>query len=231
MGFLDIFSRKNTSETEMIKREINEMKLNLKNLSEKVRLGDENTNAIYSAMEEMLKDMDKNARNIASLEKTVNLKQSMNSQSPDAEISRINSQLEFLESKMLENRKKVGELLSLSKLSIQNYDAIKEIKQLIHSNERPRTAMNLTAGGAHKNTDEFSTKETRILNALLNSEIPLTYEEIAAQVNISPITVKGYINSIKKAKSDIILESAKGKGRKVYSIKPEYRLKVLSGKK
>ncbi len=231
MGFLDIFSRKDTKETEMIVREIAEMKLNLKNLSEKVRIGDETTNAICSAMEEMLKDMDKNSRHIANLAKTVNLKRQAFPGLEDAQIPRIKSQLESLESKMLENRKKVGELLSLSKLSIQNYDDIKEIKRLMQSNERPKPAVNLTAEGSAKNTGGFSAKETRILNALLNSEIPLTYEEIAVQVNISPITVKGYINSIKKAQSSIILENAKGKGRKVYSIKPEYRLSVLSGKK
>ena len=231
MGFLDIFSRKRPQEDADFNREITEMKLNLQNLSEKMRVGGKNIETIYEAMDLMLKDIDKNAKDVANLAEFTNrMQMAHNSSANDGEIMAIKSRFDALESQMLENRRKMAEILKISKLSIQNYDEIKEIKKNIVYKEKERAVRELKAREDRTNSAGFSTKEKSVLNALLNSEIPLTYEEVAAEVNISPITVKGYINSIKKIHPDIIVENVKGRGRKAYSIKPDYRIKILSGK-
>ncbi|VVB60865.1 Uncharacterised protein [uncultured archaeon] len=228
MGLFDIFSRKGAQETDTIKRNIAELKADFQNLSEKVRVSDKNIEMIYNAMEEMLQDIEKNAKNISMLAKSSHSGQAIGLESANEDVPVLKSQLRALESKMTENRKKINELMQLSRLSIQNYDEIREIKQQIGSKERVQKAPSVNE---RYKPEGFSAKESKIINALLNSEIPLTYEEIAAQVNISPITVKGYINSIKRKNQDIIVENAKGKGRKAYSIRQEYKIKILSGKR
>ncbi len=229
MGLFDIFSRKGSQETNAIKQDIEALRADFQNLSEKVRASDKNIGMIYTAMEEMLQDIEKNTKNISMLAKSAHSSQPMGLESANEGIQMLKSRLSALELKMAENRKKMNELMQLSRLSIQNYDEIRGIKQQINSKETdiPRD----TSINESSKPGEFSAKESKIINALLDSEVPLTYEEIATQVNISPITVKGYINSIKRKNSGIIVENAKGKGRKAYSIRQEYKIKVLSGKR
>lgn len=226
-GILDFFSRKNAKDDDFIKRDIAEMKANIKQLSEKVRVSDKNIETIYEAMSEILKELEKNSKEIANVSKSATSAIDSNS---GQDSMAVKSQLSSMDAGMLEMTKKINEIMRVSRLAIQNHDEIKEIKRRMLSikkgpSEKEYIEIENSRGG------EFSVKESGVLNALLDSEIPLTYEEIAAQVNISPITVKGYINAIKKIKPDIILENTKGRGRKAYSIKSEYRIKVLSGKR
>ncbi|MBU4299683.1 MAG: hypothetical protein ABIF85_02525 [Nanoarchaeota archaeon] len=226
MGLLDFFSRKNAQDNDSVKQDITEMKASIANLSEKVRVGDKNIETIYDAMGEILRDVEINSRNITTISKSA---ASNTDQGLNQDILLLKSQLSTIGAEILETNKKMKEIMRISRLAIQNHDAINEIKRQMFSIEKEDPKKELINSEIRKNT-ELSSKESLVLNALLNSEIPLTYEEIATQVNISPITVKGYINSIKKANSAIILENIKGRGRKAYSIKSEYRIKVLSGK-
>lgn len=226
MGLLDFFSRKNAQDNDMIKRDIAEMRANMANLSEKVRVGDKNIETIYDAMGELLKDVEINSRNLNNISKSA---ASNTDQGLVKDVLLLKAQIATMGNDMLETNKKINEIMRISRLAIQNHDAINELSRQIISIERNTPKKELIDNEIQRNA-ELSSKESLVLNALLNSEIPLTYEEIAAQVNISPITVKGYINSIKKAKSGIILENSKDRGRKAYSIKSEYRIKVLSGK-
>lgn len=230
MGLFDIFSRKDMKDNEKIKQDIIEMNANINELKEKVRVSNKNIETIYEAMNRMLEEIEKNAQDIANMPETENAISNDISESSGAEIASMKKRLESAERNMLENAKKISQIMRISQLSIQNYDDIKEIKQRLGSKEKEVSRENLSANEDNKIQKGLSSKEGMILNALLNSEIPLTYEEIAARVNGSPITVKGYINTIKKLHSGIIIENAKGRGRKAYSIKPEYRLNVLSGK-
>lgn len=230
MGLFDIFSRKKTEEDAKIKQDIAEIGANLKELSEKVRVSDKNIETIYEVMDQMLREIEKNTKDIANMSKTANTGDNGISEIYGAEIADMKKRLESTEWNMLENGKKISQIMRISRLSIQNYDDIKEIKQHLGSKEKEVSQKNLSIEADNKMQKGLSSKEGGILNALLNSEIPLTYEEIAAHVNSSPITVKGYINTIKKLHSGIIVENIKGRGRKAYSIKQEYRLKVLSGK-
>ena len=227
MGLLDLFSRKTAQSEDSIKRDIAEMKSSVEQLSAKVRDNDKNTQTIYEAMSEMLKEIEKNSQDIAAVSKTTipNPKYS----NSEKEILILKSKLSAMETGVFEMKKKINEIMRISRLAIQNHDEISEIKQQIYSMENDAPKKELIE--KENRGGEFSAKEMGVLNALLNSEIPLTYEEIAAQVNISQITVKGYINSIKKIKPDIILENTKGRGRKAYSVKSEYRIRVLSGKR
>ncbi len=229
MGFWDIFSRKNANEKDALTRDVRELKADFEKLRENVSVADKNIGIIYLAMDKMLQDIEKNAADVASAVRLLNLKQGSTSKDSDAEIHSLRSQLKLVELGMLEISKKMNNLMHISRLSIQNHDEIKEIKKQMGSKETASQKANAGLGEFRRDA-KFSAKESKILNALLNSEIPLTYEEIAAQVSISPITVKGHINAIKKMHLEIIVESAKGGGKKAYSIKQEYRIRVLSGK-
>ncbi len=228
MGLLDLFSRKNTQSEDSIKRDIVEMKASIEQLSVKVRGNDKNTQTIYEAMNEMLEEIEKNSQDIAAASKSA--PSNHKNQDLEKDMHILKSKLSSMETGMLEIKKKINEIMRVSRLAIQNHDEINEIKQQMTSIEKDAPKKELIER-ENSRGGEFSAKELGVLNALLNSEIPLTYEEIAAQVNISQITVKGYINAIKKIKPEIILENTKGRGRKAYAIKSEYRIKVLSGKR
>lgn len=234
MGFLDIFSSKKTQESDSLRQDILELKQNFEKLSKNVRVAEKNIGTIYEAMDVILKDIGKNAEDIAKAVKSGNFRQAgAPDAGPETGLGKLKLQLEETESGMREIGRKMQEMMRISRLSIQNYDEIKAIKRQLNHKETA-SQRGLAVGGAfefHKSKSQgLSPKESKIVNALMNGEVPLTYEEIASLVNISPITVKGYINSIKKINPEIIVESAKGRGRKAYSIKPEYKIKVLSGR-
>lgn len=223
MGFFDYFSRKNAQDNDSIKRDIAEMKANIANLSEKVRVGNKNIESIYEALGEMLKEIEENSKYIKSSSKS---EAEAPENKSEQELIIVKSQLSAMDAGLLEMKSKINEIMGISRLAIQNHDEIKELRRRMISTEKTTSKDN---ENENVREGDFSTKESMILNALMNSEIPLTYEEISSHVNISPITVKGYMNSIKKANPNIILENTKGRGRKAYAIKSDYRIKVLSG--
>ena len=221
MGLFDFFSRKNAQDNDLIKRDMAEMKANIANLSEKVRVGNKNIESIYEALGEMLKEIEENSKYIKSASKS-----EAEPPKSEQELILMKSQLSAMDAGLLEMKSKINEIMGISRLAIQNHDEIKDLKRRMISAEKTTS---IDSENETVREGDFSAKESRILNALMNSEIPLTYEEIASQVNISPITVKGYMNSIKRANPNIILENTKGRGRKAYAIKSDYRIKVLSG--
>lgn len=76
------------------------------------------------------------------------------------------------------------------------------------------------------NLDRFSTTERAIVWVLLNSELRLSYDDLAAVLGKERSTIRGQINSIKQ-KSDIIEEVVESNGKKRVFIPEEIKEKLL----
>ena len=76
------------------------------------------------------------------------------------------------------------------------------------------------------NLDQFSITERAILWILLNSDMKLSYDDLAAMLGKERSTIRGQINTIKQ-KSDIIDETIEKNGKKRLSIPEEIKEKML----
>lgn len=76
------------------------------------------------------------------------------------------------------------------------------------------------------NLDMFSITERAIIWVLLNSELKLSYDDLAAMLGKEKSTIRGQLNSIKQ-KSDIISESIEKNGKKRVFIGQEIKEKLL----
>jgi len=62
--------------------------------------------------------------------------------------------------------------------------------------------------------DQFSITERAILWVLLNSELKLSYEDLAALLGKEKTTIRGQINTIKQKSEDLIAEQIEQNGKK-----------------
>ena len=122
---------------------------------------------------------------------------------------------------------RVKEMITFARLSVQNHDEIVELKRNA-SSQHPATKERVEKKEIGSLKD-MSPKEREIVSILLNSEIPLSNTEISSRMGISPITVKGHLNSIKKRHGGIILEVARGRNKKEYQLDRTFKLTVLAG--
>jgi len=76
------------------------------------------------------------------------------------------------------------------------------------------------------NLDQFSISERAILWVLLNAELKLSYDDLAAVLGKERATIRGQINSIKQ-KSDILEEVVEKNGKKRVFILEEMKEKLL----
>ena len=81
------------------------------------------------------------------------------------------------------------------------------------------------------NFDQFSITERAILWVLLNSDMRLSYEDIASMLGKEKSTIRGQINSIKQKSESLIEEVIEGSGKKRVFIPEEMREKVLKKSK
>jgi len=77
------------------------------------------------------------------------------------------------------------------------------------------------------NLSQFSISEKAIIWLLLNSDMKLSYEDIAAMTGKEKTTIRGQINSIKQKSEDLIEESVERSGKKRVYIPEEIREKML----
>lgn len=76
------------------------------------------------------------------------------------------------------------------------------------------------------NLDQFSITERAILWILLNADMKLSYDDLAAMLGKEKSTIRGQINTIKQ-KSEIIEETIEKNGKKRLSIPEEIKEKML----
>lgn len=77
------------------------------------------------------------------------------------------------------------------------------------------------------NFDAFSANERLILWTLINTDMKLSYEDIAALLGKEKSTIKGQINTIKSKSEGIILESTEKNGKKRVFMPEEVKEKLL----
>lgn len=77
------------------------------------------------------------------------------------------------------------------------------------------------------NFDLFSPNERLILWTLINTDMRLSYEDIASLLGKEKSTVKGQINAIKAKSESIMLESTEKNGKKRLYIPEEIKAKLL----
>jgi hypothetical protein len=79
--------------------------------------------------------------------------------------------------------------------------------------------------------DNFTIMERAIIWALLNSEMKLSYEDLAALLGKDKSTIRGQINTIKQKNGDIIMEMREAGGKKRLYIPDEVRLRIVKNVK
>jgi hypothetical protein len=77
----------------------------------------------------------------------------------------------------------------------------------------------------------FSVMERALIYILLNSDLKLSYDDLAAMMGKSRATVRGQINSIKQKNEELILEQVEKNGKKRVYIPEEIRDKLLKNVK
>ncbi len=81
------------------------------------------------------------------------------------------------------------------------------------------------------NLEQFSVTERAILWILLNSDMKLSYDDLAAVLGKEKSTIRGQINAIKSKSEDLIEESIEKNGRKRVFISEEMKEKILKKSK
>ena len=79
--------------------------------------------------------------------------------------------------------------------------------------------------------DNFTVMERAIVWALLNSEMKLSYEDLAALLGKDRSTIRGQINTIKQKKEGIIMEVRESNGKKRLYIPDEVRSVIIKSVK
>jgi hypothetical protein len=81
------------------------------------------------------------------------------------------------------------------------------------------------------NLNNFSVTERAILWVLLNSDIKLSYDDLATMLGKEKSTIRGQINRIKQKSENIISEGIEGSGKKRVYISEELKEKILKKSK
>jgi len=77
------------------------------------------------------------------------------------------------------------------------------------------------------NLDQFSLTEKSIIWILLNSELKLSYDDLAAMLGKEKSTIRGQINAIKQKSESFIKEDIEKNGKKRVYIDEDHKEKIL----
>ena len=81
------------------------------------------------------------------------------------------------------------------------------------------------------NLDQFSVTEKAIIWVLLNSDMRLSYDDLAALLGKEKSTIRGQINSIKQKSENLISEGIEKNGKKRVFIEEDIKEKLLKKSK
>lgn len=81
-------------------------------------------------------------------------------------------------------------------------------------------------GSIHNILKDFSSNERLLMLTLLNSDMKLSYEDIALLLGKERSTIRGQINAIKQKAEGLILEVVEKNGKKRVYVPEEVRLKM-----
>jgi hypothetical protein len=160
------------------------------------------------------------------------------------DISALTGWIKHLDSEKNINKRDIDEVkseLSSIKNEIENIKNIVSITNELKSNHLFKTPKRVfekqtsvysvqtgvQTGVQTPNIDMFSVTERAILFILLNSEMKLSYDDLASMLGKEKSTIRGQINSIKQKGGEIISENIEKNGKKRVFIHEELKEKML----
>ena len=81
------------------------------------------------------------------------------------------------------------------------------------------------------NLEQFSVTERAIIWVLLNTDMKLSYDDLAAMLGKERSTIRGQINTIKQKSENLISEGIEKNGKKRLYISEEIKEKLLKKQK
>jgi hypothetical protein len=164
------------------------------------------------------------------------------------DISAVSGWIKHLDSEKNIQKKEVEEikeLLSSMKAEIEGIKSIVSIVGNVQANrpfKTPSKAFNkqtavypvqtpVQTGVQTPNLDQFSVTERAIIWILLNSDLKLSYDDLAAMLGKERSTIRGQINTIKQKSESLIEEVIEKNGKKRVFIPEEIKEKVLKKSK
>lgn len=160
------------------------------------------------------------------------------------DINSINSWINFLESEKNNNKKDIEiikddlstikeELSSLknvmSFMGEMKINSVSKTPKQVFNKQTPVYAVQtgVQTGVQTPNLSHFSITERAILWVLLNSDLKLSYDDIAAMLGKERSTIRGQINAIRQKSPELIEEEIEKNGKKRVFIPEEIREKML----
>jgi len=164
------------------------------------------------------------------------------------DITAVTGWIKHLDSEKNSQQKEIGELKEILSSVQEEIEGIKNVlsimndvkpKQLFKTPKRvfdKQTAVYavqtpVQTGVQTPNFNQFSVTERAILWILLNSDMRLSYEDLASMLGKEKTTIRGQINSIKQKSEGLIEEVIEKNGKKRVYIPEEMREKVLKKSK
>ena len=225
MGFFDIFKKK--SDPELTKDDLNELSGTIARSFNKAREADENLSQkidhMYIKHETLQTKHDKNLTLMLSWfehfrKMHTEHKQEINVMKTD--ISQLQDKLQKIEKIDDEFIKNIVEqYITLPKTDKEELEE-DLFEELTNVREMPKEVQTIV-----KEIQTTLTKsELEILNMLYNSNLPLSYADLAYKVRKSPSTVKVYLNALKNKGIELEEHSAP-RGIKLYSISSKEKIR------
>jgi len=139
----------------------------------------------------------------------------------------------------------IKEVLSSMQIEIENLKNVFSLMNDLKSNSVFKTSKQLSnkqtgvfavstadqTGVSTPDLDKFSVTERAILWILLNSDMKLSYDDLAAMMGKERSTIRGQINRIKQKSENLISETIEGNGKKRVHIEEEMKEYILKKSK
>jgi hypothetical protein len=159
------------------------------------------------------------------------------------DISSVSGWIKHLDSEKNIQQKEIGEIKELLSTIQGEMEGLKNVVSMMNDLKTNRVfttpkqaskeqipvyavQTGVQTGVQTPNLDHFSITERAILWVLLNSDMKLSYEDLAAILGKEKSTIRGQINSIKQ-KSDILEEQIEQNGKKRVYISEKNKEKML----
>lgn len=160
------------------------------------------------------------------------------------DINSVSSWIEHLNSGQNNQKKELEEIKSVLSTIKEEFEEIKntvsvignvKTKQVFKTPSRlinKQTAVysvqtGVQTGVQTPNLDQFSITERAILWILLNTEMKLSYDDLAAMLGKEKSTIRGQINALKQKSENLIEEQVEKNGKKRVFIPENIREKML----
>jgi len=160
------------------------------------------------------------------------------------DINSVNSWINFLESEKNNNKKDIEIIKDDLSTIKEELSSLKNIMNFMgemkinSASKTPRQVFNkqtpvyavqtgVQTGVQTPNLSQFSITERAILWVLLNSDLKLSYDDIAAMLGKERSTIRGQINTIRQKSAGLVEEEIEKNGKKRVFIPEEIKEKML----